>query len=187
MDPHAPWLVVGLGNPGPQYENTRHNVGYLVIDEVASRHIPTPTFSAHKRTNANIAETILSIGGENKKTILAKPRTYMNESGGPVKALAAFFKVPAQHIIVVHDELELDPGRVTSRLGGGDKGHNGLKSISKAIGTKDYQRINCGIGRPPGRMAPASYVLKPFPKTQAADVAIMCADAADAIERLMAD
>lgn len=186
-DPHAPWLIVGLGNPGPKYESTRHNVGYLVVDEVASNQFPTPTFSAHKRSNANIAETTMSIGGQNKKVILAKPRTYMNESGGPVKALADFFKVPADHVVVVHDELELDPGQIKVRLGGGDKGHNGLKSITKSLGTKDYQRVNCGIGRPPGRMDPASYVLKPFPKSEAADVAIMCADAADEIERLMAD
>lgn len=185
---NSPWLVVGLGNPGAKYESTRHNVGFMVIDEFASRQFPTPTFSAHKRSNANIAEITLppsASAPSPRKIILAKPRTYMNVSGGPVKALADFFKVSPDHIIVVHDELELDPGEVRLRLGGGDKGHNGLKDITKSLGTKDYQRLDCGIGRPPGRMDPAAYVLKPFPKSMEADVAIMCADAADAIERLI--
>ncbi|WP_376749690.1 aminoacyl-tRNA hydrolase [Corynebacterium dentalis] len=177
----SPWLVVGLGNPGPKYAFTRHNLGVMVIEELASRQVPTPNLSAHKRSNANIAE--FSLGGA--KVILATPRTYMNVSGGPVRALADFFKVRAEHIIVAHDELELDPGQVRLKSGGGDKGHNGLKSITKALGTKDYYRLSCGIGRPPGRMDPAAYVLKPFASSAAADVAILCADASDAAEQLI--
>lgn len=180
---NSPWLIVGLGNPGPKYDGTRHNVGFIVLNELASRQFPTPTFSSHKRSNASIVE----INSASGNLILAKPRTFMNLSGGPIKALADFFKVSPDHIIVAHDELELDPGEVRLRLGGGDKGHNGLKSITKSLGTKDYHRMSCGIGRPPGRMDPAAYVLKPFPKSAAADVAIMSADAADAIERLLAE
>ncbi|HIW94864.1 MAG TPA: aminoacyl-tRNA hydrolase, partial [Candidatus Corynebacterium gallistercoris] len=120
-----------------------------------------------------------------KKIILAKPRVYMNVHGGPVKALAAFYKIPPRNIIAVYDDLERDPGATHLALGSGDKGHNGLKSITKALGTKDYWRLSCGIGRPPGRMAPSAYVLKPFPSSEAADVAIMCADAVDKIRQLL--
>lgn len=165
------WLIVGLGNPGEKYATTRHNIGRLVLDELADRHMAS--FSTNKRANADTA----SIPG----AILARPRSYMNLSGGPVKAVAAYYKI--SNIVVVHDDMELDPGVIKLREGGGDKGHNGLKSITKSLGTKDYWRLSCGIGRPPGRMDPASYVLKPFPR--GADVAIMCADAADEIERLI--
>lgn len=173
------WLIVGLGNPGSKYSTTRHNVGRMVIDELLDRQMPAARLSTHKKTNTDIAEVTIS----GRKVVLAQPRTYMNVSGGPVQQLAAFFKIPAENIIVVYDDLEGDPGEVKLRQSGGDKGHNGLKSITKSLGTKDYWRLSCGIGRPPGRMDPAAYVLKPFPKSEAADVAIMCADAADAIER----
>ena len=175
-------LIVGLGNPGPKYDGTRHNIGAMLIDELCSRTSPMPaTLSVHKRTNTEIAQTRL--GGQ--AVILARPRSFMNVSGGPVKALAAYFDVRPAHIIVAHDEMELDFGAVRLRTGGGDHGHNGLKSITKSLGTKDYQRLALGIGRPPGRMDPASYVLKPFPTAEAADVAIMLADAADEVERAL--
>lgn len=173
------WLIVGLGNPGSKYSTTRHNVGRKVIDELLDRQMPAARLSTHKKTNTDIAEVTIS----GRKVVLAQPRTYMNVSGGPVQQLAAFFKIPAENIIVAYDDLEGDPGEVKLRQSGGDKGHNGLKSITKSLGTKDYWRLSCGIGRPPGRMDPAAYVLKPFPRSEAADVAIMCADAADAIER----
>lgn len=167
------WLIVGLGNPGEKYATTRHNIGRLVLDELADRRMAS--FSTNKRTNADTA----TIPG----AILARPRCFMNVSGGPVKAVATYYKIPPERIVVVHDELELDPGVVKLREGGGDKGHNGLKSVTKSLGTNDYWRLSCGIGRPPGRMDPASYVLKSFPR--GADVAIMCADAADEIDRLL--
>lgn len=173
------WLIVGLGNPGSKYSTTRHNIGRMVIDELLDRQMPATRLSTHKKTNTDIAEVTIS----GRKVVLAQPRTYMNVSGGPVQQLAAFFKIPAENIIVAYDDLEGDPGEVKLRQSSGDKGHNGLKSITKSLGTKDYWRLSCGIGRPPGRMDPAAYVLKPFPKSEAADVAIMCADAADAIER----
>lgn len=183
------WLVVGLGNPGPQYHNTRHNIGRMALAELANRQIPTATLSTHKRSNADIAEVRFTTRAEasNIHMILAQPRTYMNLSGGPIAALTSFFNIPPERVIVIHDELELNPWEVNARLGGGDKGHNGLKDISKALGTKEYWRIRCGIGRPPGRMDPAAYVLKRFPNSEEADVAIMCADAADAIERIISE
>lgn len=171
-------LVVGLGNPGPKYERTRHNIGFEAAQELVDRHFGR--FSAHKRTNAEVAE--LNIGG--RKVIVAKPRTFMNVSGGAVKALANYFKISPANIVVIHDELDMDFGEVRIRLGGGDHGHNGLRDTTKALGTKDYHRLSCGIGRPPGRMAPAAYVLKPFAKKELDELPIICADAADLIEQI---
>lgn len=171
-------LVVGLGNPGPKYERTRHNIGFEAAQALVDRHFGR--FSAHKRTNAEVAE--LNIGG--RKVIVAKPRTFMNVSGGAVKALANYFKISPANIVVIHDELDMDFGEVRMRLGGGDHGHNGLRDTTKALGTKDYHRLSCGIGRPPGRMAPAAYVLKPFAKKELDELPIICADAADLIEQI---
>ncbi|MGO2165410.1 aminoacyl-tRNA hydrolase [Corynebacterium casei] len=171
-------LVVGLGNPGPKYERTRHNIGFEAAQELVERHFGR--FSAHKRTNAEVAE--LNIGG--RRVIVAKPRTFMNVSGGAVKALANYFKISPANIVVIHDELDMDFGEVRMRLGGGDHGHNGLRDTTKALGTKDYHRLSCGIGRPPGRMAPAAYVLKPFARKELDELPIICADAADLIEQI---
>ena len=171
-------LVVGLGNPGPKYERTRHNIGFEAAQELVERHFGR--FSAHKRTNAEVAE--LNIGG--RRVIVAKPRTFMNVSGGAVKALANYFKISPANIVVIHDELDMDFGEVRMRLGGGDHGHNGLRDTTKALGTKAYHRLSCGIGRPPGRMAPAAYVLKPFARKELDELPIICADAADLIEQI---
>ena len=173
------FLVVGLGNPGPKYAGTRHNVGFEVADELA--HELFASFSVHKKTNTDIAEARRG----DTKVIVAKPRSFMNLSGGPIKALAQYFNVSPAHIIVVHDELELDFGQTKLRLGGGDHGHNGLRSTTKSLGTKEYQRLSVGIGRPPGRMEPAAFVLKPWSKQEAQDVPIMCADAVDEILRAL--
>ncbi|AGP31262.1 aminoacyl-tRNA hydrolase [Corynebacterium terpenotabidum] len=167
----SPLLVVGLGNPGADYSMTRHNIGAMVLDDMAD------SFSLNKKVNAHVVETRL--GG--RRVILAKPRSYMNLSGGPVKALAGYYKVTPAQILVVHDELDLDLGTVTLKKGGGLGGHNGLKDIAKSLGTQEFLRIRVGIGRPPGRMAPASFVLKPFTKAEQPEVPIMCADAADLI------
>lgn len=176
---HSSFLVVGLGNPGPKYAGTRHNIGFDVADELA--HELFASFSVHKKTNTDIAEARRG----DTKVIVAKPRSFMNLSGGPIKALAQYFNVAPEHIIVVHDELELDFGQITLRLGGGDHGHNGLRSTTKSLGTKDYQRLSVGIGRPPGRMDPAAFVLKPWSKQEAQEVPIMCADAVDEILRAL--
>ena len=174
----TPLLVVGLGNPGPKYAGTRHNIGFDVADELAGELMSS--FSVHKKTNTEVAE---GIAGD-RKIICAKPRSFMNLSGGPIKALAQYFHLSAADIIVIHDELELDFGTIKLRKGGGDHGHNGLRSTTKSLGTKDYQRLSIGIGRPPGRMDPASFVLKPWAKQEKAEIPILCADAVEEILRV---
>ena len=174
----TPLLVVGLGNPGPKYAGTRHNIGFDVADELAGELMSS--FSVHKKTNTEVAEGIAG----SRKIICAKPRSYMNLSGGPIKALAQYFHLSAADIFVIHDELELDFGTIKLRKGGGDHGHNGLRSTTKSLGTKDYQRLSIGIGRPPGRMDPASFVLKPWAKQEKAEIPILCADAVEEILRV---
>ena len=173
------WLVVGLGNPGPTYANTRHNIGAVVVDELASR--SGVTLKRHKRALAEVAE--IKINGS--QTILAKPLSFMNESGGPVKALAAFYKVPLDQIIVLHDELDIPLEAIRVKLGGGDNGHNGLKSIRSAFDDGQWYRIRLGIGRPPGTQDPSAFVLKAFSSTEATSVAVLRDSGADATEALI--
>lgn len=177
----APWLVVGLGNPGPEYAATRHNVGYLVVEELADR--LRGRFATHKRSRALVAEERL----HGHRAILAKSLTYMNESGGPVKGLLDFYKVPAEHLVVVHDELDLPFSSLRLKLGGGDNGHNGLRSIRRSTGTGDFYRVRVGIGRPPGRQDPADYVLKPWAAVERKELPLLVSDAADAVELLVAE
>jgi peptidyl-tRNA hydrolase, PTH1 family len=175
----APMLVVGLGNPGPRYVANRHNIGFLVADEIADR--MGGKFKAHK-AGADVLEGRL--GG--RRVALAKPRTYMNLSGGPVTGTSRFFKVPPANMIVVHDELDLPFGQLRLKLGGGENGHNGLRSITKSLGTRDYLRVRFGIGRPPGRMDPADYVLRDFAAVERKDLALEIDRCADATEALVA-
>ena len=178
----APALVVGLANPGPDYEGTRHNIGWDVIAELASRALPMPaSFSTHKRTNCEVAQTRLA----DQAVVLARPRSYMNLSGGPVAAVAKYFSVAPTEVIVVHDEIDIDFGQVRLKRGGGEGGHNGLRSVTSALGTRDYIRVRAGVGRPPGRMAVADYVLKRFSKLEQPDVPFLVQDAADAVELLL--
>src|SRR3954449_2408728 len=173
----APWLVVGLGNPGPQYAGNRHNAGFLVLDVLAAR--MGGRFKAHK-ARADVVEGRLA----GQRVVLAKPKSYMNESGGPVKALSDFYKVPLDHVVVVHDELDIPYGTLRLKRGGGDNGHNGLRSITKSLGGRDYLRVRFGIGRPPGRMDPADFVLRDFSATERKELAVNvdhCADAAEAL------
>ncbi|WIM68480.1 aminoacyl-tRNA hydrolase [Corynebacterium breve] len=174
-------LIVGLGNPGAQYAETRHNVGVKVIEELLDRVTPmAATLSVHKKTNTEIAE--LAAGRLTpQRTVLARTRGFMNVSGGPVKALASYFDVKPRDLYVIYDELDLDFGAVKVRGGGGDHGHNGLKSVTKSLGTSEYNRIAVGIGRPPGRQSPGDYVLKPFSKKEVADMPFVVADAADGL------
>ena len=174
-----PLLVVGLGNPGPQYAKTRHNVGFMVADVLAAR-IGVP-FKVHKKSGAEVATGRL--GG--RPVVLAKPRCYMNESGRQVGPLAKFYSVPTADVIVIHDELDIDFGKVRLKLGGGEGGHNGLRSVANALGTKDFQRVRIGIGRPPGRKDPAAFVLEPFSSTERTEVPTLCELAADATELLL--
>ncbi|WP_224392336.1 aminoacyl-tRNA hydrolase [Pseudonocardia sp. ICBG1293] len=178
----GPALVVGLGNPGPEYEGTRHNVGTRVAALLAAR-AGAGRFSAHKRSNSDIAQGRLA----GRPVTVAVPRTYMNLSGGPVAGLAAYFSIPPTEVVVVHDELDLDFGVVRLKRGGGEGGHNGLRSISKALGTKDYLRVRFGIGRPPGRQDPADYVLKRFSGVENKELDLGLDLAADAAEALLSD
>lgn len=175
----APALVVGLGNPGPDYERTRHNVGFLVADVLAER--VGDRFSAHKKSGSDLVQARL----DGRQVLLAKPRSYMNLSGRPVAALAKFFSVQPADIVVIHDELDLPFGTLRLKLGGGEGGHNGLRSISQALTTKDYLRVRLGIGRPPGRQDPADYVLKPFATTERKELPVLLEEAADAVELLL--
>lgn len=172
------WLVVGLGNPGPAYAGNRHNVGYLVVDLLAER--MSGRFKAH-RSRAEIVEGRL--GGQ--RVVLAKPRSFMNDSGGPVSALLDFFKVPMERLVVVHDELDLPYGGLRLKMGGGDNGHNGLKSIRRSLGSGEFNRLRFGIGRPPGRMDAAAYVLRDFSGTERKDLAVQVDRSADAVEALV--
>jgi PTH1 family peptidyl-tRNA hydrolase len=174
-----PALVIGLGNPGPQYDRTRHNIGTVVVDALAAR--MRGSFSSHKRSNSDVLQARLG----DRPVILGKPRSYMNESGGPVANLARFFSVAPADIIVVHDELDVDLGLVRLKFGGGEGGHNGLRSISKSLSTRDYLRVRVGVGRPPGRMDPAAYVLKPFATAERDEVSVVVEEAADAVELLL--
>lgn len=176
------WLVVGLGNPGPTYERTRHNVGQLVVDELARRR--GVSFSAH-RANARVAETWLRPGAA--KLVLAKPSSFMNVSGGPVAGLARYFAVPAERVIVVHDELDIPFDSLRLKIGGGHGGHNGVRDVAKALDTPEFPRVRVGIGRPPGRQDAADWVLQPFPASDRELLALAVADAADAVERLVED
>ncbi|MFV0374755.1 aminoacyl-tRNA hydrolase [Microbacterium sp.] len=176
------WAVVGLGNPGPRYEATRHNVGQMVVDELAARR--GETLRAH-RSNARVAETWLRPGGA--KLVIAKPNSFMNVSGGPVSALAAFYGIPPERVVIVHDELDIPFDSVKLKIGGGHGGHNGVRDVVKALGTAEFPRVRVGVGRPPGRADPADWVLSPFSPAQRDTLAHLVGDAADAIEDLVAD
>jgi PTH1 family peptidyl-tRNA hydrolase len=176
----GPWLVVGLGNPGPEYLATRHNAGALVLDILGDR--VGGRFKAHK-SRAEVIET--RIAGE--RAVLAKPRSYMNESGGPVTSLRDFFKAGPDSMIVVHDELDLPYGAIRLKLGGGDNGHNGLKSLRRSLGTGDFYRVRIGIGRPPGRQDPADWVLREWSSTEKKDLDVHLERAADAVEALISE
>jgi PTH1 family peptidyl-tRNA hydrolase len=181
----APWLVVGLGNPGPRYAGNRHNLGAMVVDELAAR-AGTALRSHKARAAAAQVRVGTGPGGvPGPPAVLAVPSSYMNESGGPVKALLSFFSVPPERLVVVHDELDLDPGVVRLKRGGGEGGHNGLRSVSSALGTRDYLRVRVGIGRPPGRMDAADYVLRDFSPTERKELPFVVGDAADAVEELV--
>lgn len=175
------WLIVGLGNPGPEYEKTRHNIGQMVLDELAKE--VGGSFKKHSKASAVVVEGRLGFGGP--KVILMKSLGYMNTSGGPVSAVAKFYGIDPDHIIVVHDELDIPFDTIKLKIGGGEGGHNGLRDITKALGTKDYYRVRTGIGRPPGRMDTADFVLKPFSSTEAKDLPFLISNAADATVMLI--
>lgn len=174
------WLVAGLGNPGPGYAGNRHNVGFMVVDRLAER--LGVKWSASK-ASALTAEGFLRPGGP--KLLLVKPQTFMNESGRSVGLISAFFGINADRVIVVHDELDIPFDSIKLKRGGGNGGHNGLRSIDKALGSPDYLRVRVGIGRPPGRQDAASFVLKDFSGSERELVGNLVEDAADAVESLI--
>ncbi|MGV0779352.1 aminoacyl-tRNA hydrolase [Mycolicibacterium peregrinum] len=175
-----PLLVVGLGNPGPAYAKTRHNVGFMVADVLAAR--IGSAFKVHKKSGAEVITGRLA----GAPVVLAKPRCYMNESGRQVGPLAKFYSVPPGRIVVIHDELDIDFGRIRLKVGGGEGGHNGLRSVASALGSKDFQRVRIGVGRPPGRKDPAAFVLEAFTAAERTELPTICEQAADATELLIA-
>ncbi|WP_066899073.1 aminoacyl-tRNA hydrolase [Mycolicibacterium houstonense] len=175
-----PLLVVGLGNPGPAYAKTRHNVGFMVAEVLAAR--IGSAFKVHKKSGAEVVTGQLA----GAPVVLAKPRCYMNESGRQVGPLAKFYSVPPGRIVVIHDELDIDFGRIRLKVGGGEGGHNGLRSVASALGSKDFQRVRIGVGRPPGRKDPAAFVLEAFNAAERTELPTICEQAADATELLIA-
>ena len=181
--PDAPWIVVGLGNPGPAYAHHRHNVGYLVADQLAER-MGSP-FRSHKSGRADVVEGRLAVPGP--RVVVARPRSYMNESGGPVKALASYYRVNADHVVVVHDELDIPFGALRIKLGGGDNGHNGLRSLRSSLGTGDFYRVRAGIGRPHGHQDVSDFVLSGYSPAERKELPFQLVEASDAVESLISD
>ena len=176
-----PWLVVGLGNPTDRYARNRHNVGHMVVDLLAAR--TGARWTSH-RSRALVAEVrvgVLPGGVPGPRVVLAKSTGYMNVTGGPVAALARALGIEPRRILVIHDDLDLPLGSLRLKVGGGEGGHNGLKSITQHLGTRDYARLRLGIGRPPGQMDPADYVLRDFSKVEQPEISVVLEEAADAV------
>ncbi|MGL5858113.1 MAG: aminoacyl-tRNA hydrolase [Angustibacter sp.] len=183
----GPWLVVGLGNPGPRYAGNRHNVGAMAVQVLAAR---LGGAGRQHRTGARVVDGRLGAlrgGAPGPRVLLAVPASFMNESGGPVAALVSFYGVEVDRVVVIHDELDLPFGALRIKRGGGEGGHNGLRSISRSIRTRDYLRIRVGIGRPPGRQDPADFVLRDFSSTERQGVPLLLEDAADATQQVVAE
>ena len=184
------WLVVGLGNPGPAYATHRHNAGYRVVEALADQ--ASARFSHSLRLSADACRTRITpsgqlggVGADAAGVVLLKSRTFMNDSGRAVAKAVGYFNVTPDHLVVVHDELDLDPGRIRVKFGGGDNGHNGLKSIRRSLGTGDFYRVRIGIGRPPGNQPTADYVLAPVPASAREDYEVDLARGADAVVSLL--
>jgi PTH1 family peptidyl-tRNA hydrolase len=179
------WLVVGLGNPGPAFASQRHNVGYRVADELARR--IGVRLSAKRGIRADVAEGRIGPPGDDasSRLVVARSRTFMNETGAAVSRLLSYYKLQPAQMIVVHDELDIDPGQLRVKFAGGDNGHNGLRSIRQSLGTGDFFRVRIGVGRPPGRQDPADFLLSNFPASAREDVEVEISRAADAVESLV--
>lgn len=176
------WLIIGLGNPGDEYAKTRHNVGAMVVSSMAEN--SGAKLTSHK-ARANVAEIKLGVGGDAPSLVLATLRCYMNESGGPTRALADFYKITGDHLIIAHDELDIPYQSIRLKFGGGDNGHNGLKSITSAMGSSDYFRLRLGIGRPPGTQDPSDFVLKPFSSSERSSLSDFISSGIAATESLV--
>jgi len=178
---NGPWLVVGLGNPGPEYAGHRHNVGFRIVERLART--VGGSLRRHKRARAEVLEARLA----GRRVVLAQPTTFMNESGSAVAALRDFYKVDVPSLVVVHDELDLPFGALRMKVGGGDNGHNGLRSIRRSLGTGEYHRLRFGVGRPPGRLDPAVFVLRDFSPSERKELDVHIERAADALEALVTE
>ncbi|MCL2848435.1 MAG: aminoacyl-tRNA hydrolase [Micrococcales bacterium] len=185
-------MVVGLGNPGPRYAANRHNVGHMVLDELARRtgarlgQASGPGGQRPRAVSASVRVGTGPGGVPGPAAVLVKTTTYMNDSGGPVAQIARYLHVPAETLVLVHDELDIGFGDVRVKGGGGEGGHNGLRDVSRALGTGDYLRVRVGIGRPPGRQDPADYVLADFTAAERRELGWVVDRAADAVEALIA-
>ena len=178
------WLVVGLGNPGPEYAGHRHNVGHMVNDVLAER--MGAGFRSHKTGRADVVEGRLGApGSAGPRVVLVRPKSFMNTTGGPVSAVAKFYGVEPDHVIAIHDELDIAFGTLRLKKGGGDNGHNGLRSMRSSLGTGDFYRVRAGIGRPPGRQEVADFVLSNYSSTERKELPIQLVEAADAVECLI--
>jgi PTH1 family peptidyl-tRNA hydrolase len=180
-DPDLPgerWLIVGLGNPGSDYSGNRHNAGFLVADVLAAR-----IGDGFRRNRQRLLAASGKLVGH--AVTVAKPMSYMNLSGGPVASFAAYHKIPAERILVVHDEIDLPFGTIRLKRGGGDAGHNGIKSVASALRTNDFYRVRIGVGRPPGRRVAADHVLGDFTKTERKELPLLIDRAADAVQALL--
>ena len=174
------WLIVGLGNPGSEYASTRHNIGAIAVTQWAQE---LGGLSRNKKLQALTATVRLG----QESAMLAFPQTFMNNSGSSVASLMSFYKVPPEQVVVLHDELDLPFATIRLKLGGGDNGHNGLRSIRSAIGTGEFHRLRMGIDRPSGALDPAAYVLRAFAKSEAGDIEDFCERAIDATQLLISD
>ncbi len=172
------WLIAGLGNPGAEYAGNRHNAGYMVADLLAGR-----MGARFKRDRSGAAVATGRLAG--LPVTLGKPVSYMNLSGRPVAALRNFYKIPPDRVIVLHDDLDIPFGAIRLKLGGGDNGHNGLRSVTAALATRDYYRVRLGIGRPPGRMDPADFVLRDFAAAERKQLPGLIDRSGDAVEALL--
>ncbi|MCL2594403.1 MAG: aminoacyl-tRNA hydrolase [Promicromonosporaceae bacterium] len=182
------WLIVGLGNPGAKYAGNRHNIGQMVLDLLSTR--IGAKFARHSRAQAVVAEGRLGVspgGAPGPRVVLAKPSSYMNRSGGPVSTLATYYGVAPERVLVVHDEVDIPFDTIRLKSGGGEGGHNGLRDVSKALDTKDYLRVRVGVGRPPGRMDTADYVLRDFTGAERERLPLLIDDAADAVELVITE
>lgn len=177
---YEPWLILGLGNPGEQYAHNRHNVGFMVADVLAER--IGERFRSHKARAAIASGRLVD-----RPVVIAKPRSYMNLSGGPAAALRDFYKVATDHVVAIHDEMDIPYGALRLKLGGGTGGHNGIRSMTTALGGAEFYRVRIGVGRPPGRMDPAMYVLRDFAPGERKELGVVLERAADAVEAIIRD
>lgn len=175
-------LIVGLRNPGADYQQTRHNLGLEVVETLSRRH-----GSHFRRGPLRVRSELVEIGAGSEKLVLAAPLSFMNEAGGPVRAVLQYLKIAYDDLLVVHDDIDLGFGRLRLQVGGGSGGHNGIRSVERSLGTREFSRLKMGVGRPPERMDPAAFVLQRFSKSERPEIELVIEDAADVVEKWVED